>query len=261
MRIRTVKPEFWHHEELSELSAESNLLAIGLLNYADDEGYFKLHPKLIESTIFPLRVLSLSIHGLLSELSNVGYITAFEGSDGKKYGKIVNFLKHQRVNRPNPSKIAAILCETKDRELSVSDHTQLSESSLTEGNRKGIGMEGNRKRKVGAKAPSPSAISLPHGCDFADAWNRWTKHRSEIKKPLKPTMIEQQLKELGALSESHAVARINHTIGMGWQGLRDPEDLPVSSKADIGGRTMATTKISELNHEHINNDEHDDIPI
>ena len=36
-RIRTIKPEFWRDEDLSGLPAETALLAIGLLNHADDE--------------------------------------------------------------------------------------------------------------------------------------------------------------------------------------------------------------------------------
>mgnify|MGYP003134318461 CR=1 FL=1 len=108
-RIRTIKPEFWQHEELSELSAETHMLAAALLNHADDYGFFKANPKLVEAACFPLRELSLSVHGMLTELSNIGYITLVEGSDGKKYGRIEKFNEHQRVNRPTASKIAALV--------------------------------------------------------------------------------------------------------------------------------------------------------
>ncbi|HBS0572930.1 TPA: DnaT-like ssDNA-binding domain-containing protein, partial [Klebsiella pneumoniae] len=46
-RIRTIKPEFWTDEDMAEVSEPACLLAIGLLNYADDEGYFNANPKLI----------------------------------------------------------------------------------------------------------------------------------------------------------------------------------------------------------------------
>nr|MBF6067360.1 primosomal protein [Klebsiella pneumoniae] len=36
-RIRTIKPEFWTDEDMAEVSEPACLLAIGLLNYADDE--------------------------------------------------------------------------------------------------------------------------------------------------------------------------------------------------------------------------------
>ncbi len=39
-RIRTIKPEFWSDEKLATVSEATLLVAIGLLNLADDEGYF-----------------------------------------------------------------------------------------------------------------------------------------------------------------------------------------------------------------------------
>lgn len=53
MRIRTLKPEFWAHETLSRLPHFTRLMAIGLLNLADDEGYFYANPILIRAALFP----------------------------------------------------------------------------------------------------------------------------------------------------------------------------------------------------------------
>ena len=64
-RIRTIKPEFWTDEDLSEVSEAACLLAIGLLNYADDEGYFNANPKLVKAAVFPIREQSGSIPVLL----------------------------------------------------------------------------------------------------------------------------------------------------------------------------------------------------
>lgn len=111
-RIRTVKPEFWRDEELSTISAEAALLAIGLLNYADDEGYFNANPKLVASDVFPLRDLTSSVSSLLQELTEIGYIRLFSGTDGKKYGLVVNFTKHQAIQKTNPSKIKQFCIDT-----------------------------------------------------------------------------------------------------------------------------------------------------
>lgn len=108
-RIRTIKPEFWRDEDLSIISAEAALLAIGLLNHADDEGYFNANTRLIESDVFPLRELSGTTTGLMDELHRIGYLTIFHGTDGKRYGHIVNFDKHQVINKKNPSKIKGLL--------------------------------------------------------------------------------------------------------------------------------------------------------
>lgn len=107
-RIRTIKPEFWRDEDLSSISAEAALLAIGLLNYADDEGYFSANIKLIECDVFPLRNLSSTVPVLLQELSGIGYIRLFDGSDNKQYGQVANFVKHQVISKPRPSKIKGL---------------------------------------------------------------------------------------------------------------------------------------------------------
>ncbi|MED8164534.1 DnaT-like ssDNA-binding domain-containing protein [Escherichia coli] len=104
-RIRTIKPEFWTDEDMAELSEPACLLAIGLLNYADDEGYFNANPKLIKAAVFPIREPSVPIPVLIQELSSCGYLSMFSTSDGKQFGAITNFLKHQVVNKPKESKI------------------------------------------------------------------------------------------------------------------------------------------------------------
>lgn len=158
-RIRTIKPGFWRHEELSELPEATHLLAAALLNYADDEGYFNANPKLIKAECCPLREPSVSIHDSLTHLSRIGFIRLGTGSDGKRYGHIVTFIEHQRVNRAIDSKIKPLLTSFDD---GVSTHTHLSESSLLEGNGKEV--EGNEELEKevdeGARAqPSKYAFS------------------------------------------------------------------------------------------------------
>lgn len=120
-RIRTVKPEFWQNEELASLSAEACLLAIGLLNIADDDGWFRLNAKLIESQVFPLRDLSVTVTVQLQELANIGYITLHAGSDGKEYGQIVKFRKHQYIQKPKPSAIAGLIDNSDTGMVQVQD--------------------------------------------------------------------------------------------------------------------------------------------
>lgn len=106
------------------------MLAAALLNYADDEGYFKANPKLVQSECCPLREPSVSIHDSLINLVGAGYLRMGTGPDGKAYGHIINFNEHQRVNRPIPSKIKCIEISW---ETSPTTHTQLTEASPPEG--------------------------------------------------------------------------------------------------------------------------------
>ncbi len=108
MRIRTIKPEFWSSLDLAPLSEPALLLAAGLLNYADDEGYFVADKRLIRAALFPLREPSRPIGQCLAELVQIGYLNLSTGSDGRPYGRIVKFVQHQRINRPTPSKLRSL---------------------------------------------------------------------------------------------------------------------------------------------------------
>lgn len=158
MRIRTIKPEFWKSQTLSMLSAETRLLAIALLNYADDEGYFFAHPALIRGELMPFAESHAIIPGMLKELEEAEYIRLGEDSQKRHVGMVVNFKKHQRVDKPQRSKIAGTVDFPN---YSPSLPGILPESSPTdqgsflagmEGNGKGMEEEGNGR---GSGEPSP----------------------------------------------------------------------------------------------------------
>lgn len=129
-RIRSIKPDFWLNEELSAIHPESCLLAIGLLNISDDEGYFNANERLIMAGVFPLRELSMSVQQMLNELSNIGYIELFIAEDGKKYGHIKKFTSHQVINRPTASKIKDL---HRISDYSVSAHGLITDDSSGKG--------------------------------------------------------------------------------------------------------------------------------
>ena len=162
-RIRTIKPEFFTDEDLSTVSEPAHLLAAGLLCYADDEGYFNANHALIRAALFPLREPSNTIHGMLSELSNIGFIECGETQDGKRWGRVEKFSTHQRVNRPTPSKIKhlaitweiSLSAHSGTNEASLSPHTHLTEDSMPEGK----GKEGK-----GNAPAAPAPLSAPLDC-------------------------------------------------------------------------------------------------
>ena len=107
-RIRSIKPDFFSNEGLATVSESAQLLAAGLLCYADDEGYFNAHPGLVKAAVFPLRDPLESIEACMAALVKIGYIQLGTGIDCKRYGHVVKFLDHQRVSHPIPSKIKAM---------------------------------------------------------------------------------------------------------------------------------------------------------
>jgi hypothetical protein len=149
MRIRTIKPEFWLHEGLCKCSEFTRLLAIAILNWADDEGYFMANPILIRGQVFPFEEDSKKIPRSLQELSSEGWIELGIDSQGRAVGKVVNFGKHQRVDKPKPSTIKE---NSSFQDASKNDLGSIQGGK--EGNRKGIGKEkeGNISERESASA-------------------------------------------------------------------------------------------------------------
>jgi len=56
-RIRSIKPDLWKHEGMSALSEPACLLALALLNYSDDDGYFNANHGLIRAGSVSLSVI------------------------------------------------------------------------------------------------------------------------------------------------------------------------------------------------------------
>lgn len=102
MRIRTVKPEFHQHEGLAQLPREDRLLAVALLNWSDDHGYFRSHPALIAGSLFPFDADGHAfVTRGMAHLAEVGFLKLYEGG----VGHIVKFGKHQVINKPAKSRL------------------------------------------------------------------------------------------------------------------------------------------------------------
>jgi hypothetical protein len=152
-RIRTIKPEFWSHPVMTKQTDAVRLLAIALLNYSDDEGYFYAERKLIRSFVWPLDDSSKKSDRSMSELCRIGYVKIFESKEHGSIGKVVNFNEHQRIDRPRASEIKKLIID----ECSTNDLRTIDDQSTLE--RKG--KEGNRERKVEAKPSRPTVSFEP----------------------------------------------------------------------------------------------------
>ena len=126
MRIRTIKPEFWQHPVMSRLPYDTRILALGLLNLADDEGYFSADTDYIRGAVL-FREDSSNVRRMLDELSRSGWITLC-GSPERPIGRVVNFRKHQRVDRPQPSRLKQYALD----ESSTNDRRPLDDQSTQE---------------------------------------------------------------------------------------------------------------------------------
>lgn len=193
-RIRTVKPEFWQDEELAALHPSTQLLAIGLLNHADDYGYFKAHQALVKAAVFPFNEGSLNIHGMLTELSNIAYIELFEGTDGKPYGIICGFSKHQKVNRRSPSKIEPLRQFT---ESSVSTHGALTggTGNREQGKEQGTGSvrEAEFNSKSLGEEQNQNTHTTPEEFSAENEIDQVPEHHDHASGIIEGELVEQQI--------------------------------------------------------------------
>lgn len=107
-RIRTVKPEFWEDELLGVMPRDARLLFIATFNMADDEGILRWTPAYIKAQAFMYDDdLTIGDVGKLMQcLTDTGLVFPFIGGVARQQmAVVVNFRKHQKINRPQKSKL------------------------------------------------------------------------------------------------------------------------------------------------------------
>jgi hypothetical protein len=101
-RIRTIKPDFWTDEKITECSMSARLLFIGIWNFADDNGNLQRSAKKVKMQVFPAD--SLDCEPLIQELMSHGMLIEYS-VNGEFFMHIKGFKKHQVINRPSKSGI------------------------------------------------------------------------------------------------------------------------------------------------------------
>lgn len=99
-RIRTVKPEFFRHEELYRLEKVTGMpmrIAFeGLWVCADKAGRFKWEPNQLKLDIMPWDEVDFAV--VLEKLREAGFIVRYEIGN-KQYGFIPTWREHQLINK------------------------------------------------------------------------------------------------------------------------------------------------------------------
>lgn len=173
MRIRTIKPEFWSHPVMGRKEDSVRLAAIGLLNMADDEGYFLADPSLVRSTLWPFDDDSTKARRTIAELSSISYIEVRDCGGHGHVGKVVQFSAHQRVDKPKKSGLAQhfesgtplnplIPNDSKnDPGRIVDDSTKDRGSVVDQSSREGKGREGKGSGREVVQKPTGGVLRPP----------------------------------------------------------------------------------------------------
>lgn len=183
-RIRTIKPEFWSSEQIAECSPNARLLFIGMWNFCDDAGRCKCSPNEVRMRIYPGdRCGTDAVSEWINELVTNDLIQIYE-VDGQLIIQVIQWDKHQRIDRPNPSKWPP----------PPVPHSPSNRRTLDVG-REGKGKEGRSKKEVYVSPEGSNAHpkrvrggteavesrengelpkkTQPHEIAFEILWNRW----------------------------------------------------------------------------------------
>lgn len=127
------------------------------------------------------------------------------------------YMKKYRQRNSETIDVEELTSDVNSRKLKLTELTQAEAEAEAEDKQK-------KKRK---RATPLSASEFPpelSSDEFEATWRKWEAHRSEIKKPLTPTSVKQQLATLAKIGQERALVMIEHTIEKGWTGLREPDN-------------------------------------
>jgi hypothetical protein len=150
-RIRSIKPEFAHDELLGSMPRDARLLFVLLWPLADDEGRFRAHPSLVRSECFPYDddVDNAAVEKWLGLLDKAGRIALYEHA-GQRYGVVLNFIKHQRISKPTPSRLPAPPMDVWPAGIKPEPNTPQGIPGNPRASRVGLDMEWNGREGKGS---------------------------------------------------------------------------------------------------------------
>ena len=164
MRIRSIKPEFWRSADISALDWESRLLFIGLWSYVDDNGVGQDKLSAITADLFADDLERDSSETFarvsrgLQNLSEAGRIIRYT-VQSKPFLEIVNWGKHQRIDKPNKARYPH-----NDAEFAVIRDTLATPSRESSDRNRGTEEQGNRgaeDEKTSSKPPASTPRASP----------------------------------------------------------------------------------------------------
>lgn len=228
MRIRTIKPEFFRHEELSLLPHKTRLLFIGLWCLADAEGRLEDRPKRIRIDVFPYD--SEPVDDDLDALAQAGFIARYQAQSVAVI-EVTAFSKHQRLSGkeagyasqlpPNDNQGSNGEAPVKHPDV-PGCFTDAQERSIRKGV-KGKEEQGTDKPRKAAFSPDEFDHLLSNAMrehpTFRNEWHRWLTVRASKRKRVSEPGAKEQLRKIHAAGIPAALAAISKSIANDWTGL------------------------------------------
>jgi hypothetical protein len=219
-RIRTIKPEFPQSESMGKVSRDARLCFVQMWTIADDSGRLRGNSRMLASLLFPYDDDAPGlIDCWLLELEQSACIVRYV-AEGSTYIQIANWLSHQKIDKPSPSKIpppeegSRILANPLER-------SSLDQGSRTKDQGEDQGGEVDQPAPKREEPQAPASLNVRDlealGVDKQHAQD-WLKVRKAKRAPLTLTAweeLETEARKAG-ISAAQAVAVCARKS---WQGF------------------------------------------
>lgn len=157
-------------------------MAVALLNFSDDEGYFYGDPSAIRSFARPFDDDSKMTLGCVLQLMKIDYIEIRLHSTRGYIGRVVSFSDHQRVDKPKPSTIKKFFNEATPV---INLGSVVDESKTPPAGKEGKGKDSkgteikpSARKARGAKKIDPLPQDSKHSRVEAMVMNAWSEQNS-----------------------------------------------------------------------------------
>ena len=244
-RIRTIKPDFFKHEDLFDAEQEMGLplrLAFaGLWTCCDREGRFEWRPRSLKTDVLPYDEIDFS--RVLDSLAMRHFIVKYRVGS-KEYGFVPGFSRHQVVNNREKSSILPeppvnpqvtdlkeeTTCDARVNDASATRHGNAHGEGEVEGEGKGKGNIAAAARARGADGDLPKdgspeksddasfrerlLVAIGHDSSGVTANGKIVGGQAEFAS-LKKAMDDLRLSEHDALAVAHDIAKRRATQDQG----------------------------------------------
>lgn len=189
--------------------------------------------------------LLLGVPGFAQAMADVGWL---EQRDGSLY--LPNYQEHngttakRRAENSTRMKSVRKVCADRAQPVHKMCADLCTKSKSKNKNSNPNGLLPLTPVKSSKKFDPIEDIEVPFvSVEWTEAWAKWCRHRTELRKPLTRQATESLIAELAKMGEARAIAAIYHSLRGGWQGIFEPKgDSP---GAGYGHRPSATERAAE----------------
>lgn len=206
-RIRSVKPEWLEDEELLRSGSDARVLSVALMLLADDHGNGRCIPEVMEGQVFPFdNDRYRRFRESLARLSSMGFVCLYKVR-GQTYFSIVNWKKHQRVDKPGKPRVpgpndsdSEVITDTRGvlrkgsgdiRETLAPDHDHDHD---------------HERERVSLTEPPTGSVGLPHCAwdDISTYYREWADETGCTRVMLTgPKQVQTALRVVGDVMRQH----------------------------------------------------------